>query len=37
MPSFTDKVQLLTEKIVGNSAWRQKDCFNLIPSESTPS
>jgi len=37
MPSFTEKVQLLTEKVAKNSAWRQKDCFNLIPSESTPS
>ena len=37
MPSFAEKVTLLSEKVAGNSSWRQKDCFNLIPSESTPS
>ena len=25
------------EQVEGNNAWRQKECFNLIPSESTPS
>src|SRR5512135_1183710 len=37
MPSFHDKVQNLAVRAEQNSAWRQKACFNLIPSESTPS
>lgn len=37
MPSFRDKVQGLAARVERNSAWRQKECFNLIPSEATPS
>jgi glycine/serine hydroxymethyltransferase len=37
MSTFPDKVHDLAGRIERNSAWRQKDCFNLIPSESTPS
>lgn len=37
MPSFPEKVRSLAERVERNSAWRQKECFNLIPSESTPS
>jgi glycine/serine hydroxymethyltransferase len=37
MPVFSEKVRVLAEKAAANSAWRQKECFNLIPSESTPS
>jgi len=37
MASFTEKVQSLSEKAVRNNAWRQRECFNLIPSETTPS
>ena len=37
MPSFHDKVQGLAARVERNSAWRQKECFNLIPSEATPS
>jgi len=37
MPSFSEKVRDLAARVERNSAWRQKDCFNLIPSESTPS
>ena len=37
MPSFSEKARGLAERVERNSAWRQKECFNLIPSESTPS
>ena len=37
MPTFAEKVRDLAARTERNSAWRQKDCFNLIPSESTPS
>jgi len=37
MPNFQDKVRNLAGGIAGNSAWRQRECVNLIPSESTPS
>jgi glycine/serine hydroxymethyltransferase len=37
MPSFAEKAADLALRTERNSAWRQKDCFNLIPSESTPS
>jgi glycine/serine hydroxymethyltransferase len=37
MSSFSEKVQLLAEKVERNNIWRQKESFNLIPSESTPS
>jgi glycine/serine hydroxymethyltransferase len=37
MPSFSEKVRDLAARVERNSAWRQKECFNLIPSESTPS
>ncbi len=37
MPSFHEKIQNLAVRTEQNSAWRQKACFNLIPSESTPS
>ncbi len=37
MSSFHEKTQALAARIEQNSAWRQKECFNLIPSESTPS
>jgi glycine/serine hydroxymethyltransferase len=37
MPSFAEKVEHLAARTERNSAWRQRDCFNLIPSESTPS
>ncbi|MBU2438301.1 MAG: hypothetical protein KKC69_04025 [Acidobacteria bacterium] len=37
MSSFKGKVQSLFQKIEENNHWRQRDCFNLIPSESTPS
>jgi glycine/serine hydroxymethyltransferase len=37
MPSFPEKVRTLCDKLERNNAWRQKETFNLIPSESTPS
>jgi len=37
MNPFEEKTIALTRKIVRNNIWRQRECFNLIPSESTPS
>ena len=37
MTSFYEKILSLTEKVEKNNVWRQKESFNLIPSESTPS
>lgn len=37
MSSFQDKIEALCRKVEGNNTWRQKESFNLIPSESTPS
>ena len=37
MSAFSEKTQALAARVERNSAWRQKECFNLIPSESTPS
>ena len=37
MASFNEKIQSLTQKIIRNNIWRQKESINLIPSESTPS
>jgi glycine/serine hydroxymethyltransferase len=37
MSSFYEKVQQLSRKVEQNNIWRQKESFNLIPSESTPS
>jgi glycine/serine hydroxymethyltransferase len=37
MSSFAEKATDLAVRTERNSVWRQKDCFNLIPSESTPS
>jgi glycine/serine hydroxymethyltransferase len=37
MRAFAEKVEDLAARTERNSAWRQRDCFNLIPSESTPS
>ncbi len=37
MSSFNEKIQSLTQKIISNNVWRQKESINLIPSESTPS
>lgn len=37
MSSFEEKTVDLVSRVEKNSRWRQKECFNLIPSESTPS
>ena len=37
MASFAEKVEALCRRVEHNNAWRQKESFNLIPSESTPS
>ncbi len=37
MADFYEKIKKLTEKIKENNIWRQKECINLIPSETTPS
>jgi glycine/serine hydroxymethyltransferase len=37
MASFLEKTVNLASRVERNSAWRQRECFNLIPSESTPS
>ena len=37
MPSFYEKIKTLSEKTIKNNIWRQRESFNLIPSESTPS
>ena len=37
MPTLAEKAKDLAARTERNSAWRQKDCFNLIPSEATPS
>lgn len=35
--SLTEQARQLAEKVVANNDWRQRQCFNLIPSENTPS
>ncbi len=37
MNGFQRKVEQLIEKAEQNNVWRQRECINLIPSESTPS
>jgi glycine/serine hydroxymethyltransferase len=37
MTSFYEKAENLAARAERNSVWRQRECFNLIPSESTPS
>jgi len=37
MSSFYEKIKSLSHRIEENNYWRQSECFNLIPSESTPS
>ena len=37
MTSFYEKIQNLSQKIIENNNWRQRESFNLIPSETTPS
>ena len=37
MSILFEKIENLTKKIEENNRWRQKECVNLIPSETTPS
>lgn len=37
MTDFADKISTWCDRIEKNNLWRQKKCFNLIPSENTPS
>jgi len=37
MPSLSEKIQALCRKVERNNTWRQRESFNLIPSECTPS
>ncbi len=37
MTEFADKISAWCDRIEQNNIWRQKKCFNLIPSENTPS
>ncbi len=37
MTSLEQNLGELAEKVVANNLWRQRKCFNLIPSENTPS
>jgi glycine/serine hydroxymethyltransferase len=37
MNSLEQKLSELAEKAAANNLWRQRKCFNLIPSENTPS
>jgi glycine/serine hydroxymethyltransferase len=35
--SLTEQTRQLIDRVVANNEWRQRQCFNLIPSENTPS
>jgi glycine/serine hydroxymethyltransferase len=37
MPDFQSKIESLLNRTAGNNTWRQRECINLIPSESSPS
>ena len=37
MNTLAEKLSELAERIIHNNRWRQRNCFNLIPSENTPS
>jgi len=37
MGNLKDKISEVTDRAVENNLWRQRHCFNLIPSETTPS
>jgi len=37
LAGLKEKVENLTERIIKNNIWRQRECINLIPSETTPS
>jgi glycine/serine hydroxymethyltransferase len=37
MADYQSKIEKLVDRTVDNNRWRQRECINLIPSESTPS
>jgi glycine/serine hydroxymethyltransferase len=37
MADLENKIKALLDKTITNNNWRQRECINLIPSESTPS
>ena len=37
MSALSDKIKNLVTRIETNNRWRQRECINLIPSETTPS
>ena len=37
MSNLESKIRNVIDRAADNSAWRQRECFNLIPSETTPS
>ena len=37
MSALSDKIENLVTRIETNNQWRQRECVNLIPSETTPS
>jgi glycine/serine hydroxymethyltransferase len=37
MADYQSKIEKLVSRTVDNNRWRQRECINLIPSESTPS
>ena len=37
MAALSDQIRSLSDKVERNNIWRQRECVNLIPSESTPS
>ncbi|UCG93454.1 MAG: hypothetical protein JSV97_03760, partial [candidate division WOR-3 bacterium] len=37
MNILSEKIKNLVTRIEANNTWRQRECFNLIPSETTPS
>ena len=37
MSGLQDKIRSIIDRAAANTAWRQRECFNLIPSENTPS
>lgn len=37
MSALQEQIESLTGRILENNRWRQQQCFNLIPSEMTPS
>jgi len=37
MADFQSKIEKLVDRTVDNNRWRQRECINLIPSESSPS